>query len=779
MKKIDLHVHSKYSEHPSEWFLQRLGAAESYTEPDLIFNLAKQNGMDFVTITDHNRIEGSFLLKQKYPNEVITGIETTAYFPEDGCKVHILLFGINEKQYDTLQKLREDIYQLRDWIKSEKIAYSVSHPLYSVNGKLNLTHLEKLILLFDVFEGLNAGRASIHNEVWVDVLRNIDKNIIEQLYDKYKIEPFGEDSHIKAFTGGSDDHAGIFVGKGYTLVDANNAEGVLEKIRDKKISFAGKHNDFKSLAFTVYKVAYDFSRSKNGKVNPLMESIFESILRRKKSISFVNKVKIWHAKRKDRIAGFILTLIENLKKKNEKDKLEIFYEDITNISDTFIKELFESFEKNLKHADFLNLIKNTISSFAGIFLSVPFFSAFKHLHQDRDLLDTFRKKFKNNLTSDKKILWFTDTINDLNGVSITLSKIALEAYHKNKNLKIVTSLDEDDCSKFLPNLINLKHIYKFRLPYYEQYVLKIPSILKTLQQLQDFIPDEIYVSTPGPVGLIGLLMSKIFSVRCIGIFHTDFKRQAEKIVEDETLVTLLDNFVKWFYNSCDIIEVPSAEYINILKNEGFEENKLRLFKRGIDLDTFAFKPEGKKFIEEKFGIKEGLNLLYVGRISKDKNIDFILDVYKELIKSNSLINLIMVGDGPYLEELKNKYRSLNNIVFTGKIENKFLPYVYSASHIFLFPSTTDTFGMAVLEAQACGLPAIVSDKGGPKNIIIDGKTGFISEANNLSNWLEKTNVLLNMIQNNPSMYLQFREASRKNVEENYNLEEAIEKIFSY
>ena len=109
MSKADLHVHSKYSNHPSEWFLQRLGASESYTEPEFIYRSAKEKGMDFVTVTDHNRIEASLLLKEKYPNECFTGVESTAYFPEDGCKVHILIYGFDERKFAEIQGLRKNI----------------------------------------------------------------------------------------------------------------------------------------------------------------------------------------------------------------------------------------------------------------------------------------------------------------------------------------------------------------------------------------------------------------------------------------------------------------------------------------------------------------------------------------------------------------------------------------------------------------------------------------------------------------------------------------------
>ncbi len=99
MAKADLHVHSSYSARPSEWFLQRLGTRESYTDPETIYREALKQGMDFVTITDHNTIEGALILKERHPERVFTGVEATTYFPETGCKVHLLVYGFNEAQF--------------------------------------------------------------------------------------------------------------------------------------------------------------------------------------------------------------------------------------------------------------------------------------------------------------------------------------------------------------------------------------------------------------------------------------------------------------------------------------------------------------------------------------------------------------------------------------------------------------------------------------------------------------------------------------------------------
>ena len=150
-----MHVHSRFSDHPSEWILQKLGAAESYTDPEFIFQTAKQRGMTFVTITDHNRIEGSLSLKERYPGEVFTGVEATATFPEDGCDVHVLVYGLSQAEFAEIDRLRQDIYELRDYLKQRNLAHAVAHATFAVNGRLTLEHLEKLVLLFDHFEGIN------------------------------------------------------------------------------------------------------------------------------------------------------------------------------------------------------------------------------------------------------------------------------------------------------------------------------------------------------------------------------------------------------------------------------------------------------------------------------------------------------------------------------------------------------------------------------------------------------------------------------------------------
>jgi glycosyltransferase involved in cell wall biosynthesis len=787
MRKADLHVHSKYSDHPSEWFLQRLGASESYTEPDYIYNTMKEREMDFVTITDHNKIDGVLYLKEKYPHDVFMGVESTAYFPEDDCKIHVLIYGFDEKQFIEIQKYRRNIYELREYLKMENLAHSIAHATFSINGKLTLTHLEKLILLFDVFEGINGARCKVNNNTWSNILSYLTPEIIEELYKKYRITPFSKNSWIKGFTGGSDDHAGLFLGQTYTIADAQSLYGFLTHIKNKQTYPEGRHNNYKSLAFTIYKIANDFSKHKKEKItsssflSQLPEFIFERkdtglknkiSLKRLKSLSKKNGNKIY-----DLILEFV-DVLSNNKNMSLEDKLDITYSKIAEIADEFFKQLLKSLEKDIKNIDITNIIKNISASLMGIFLSVPFFSTLKVLRESRNLINDLVVKYGNGHFEDqKRILWFTDTISDLNGVSTTLRKIGHLAYEKNLNINLITSLQPEEIIDELPkNLINLPNIYSFPLPGYEKYIMNVPSVLKSLELIYQYDPDIIFISTPGPLGLLGLLSAYVLNIKSVGIYHSDYALQAHKIMKDEYIAHIVESYIKSFYSSMDEIRVPTKEYISILENRGIAPAKMKPFRRGVDVELFSPKPFSRSHFQTKYNIKDGFNLIYAGRISQDKELDFLVEVYRALIKKRDDINLIIAGDGPYLKEMKAKTKAFERIVFTNQIEHSTTPELYSSADLLVFPSTTDTFGMVVLEAQACGVPAVVSSIGGPKDIIVDYKTGLIAHAYVLHDWVDKIEFLMKMTETNAARYAKMKDESRQNVLRYYDWNKVIYEI---
>ena len=774
--KIDLHVHSKYSEHPSDWFLQRLGAAESYTDPEFIYQSLKEKGMNFVTITDHNRINGALILKDKHPNDVIVGVEVTTYFPEDHCKIHVLVYGLNEEQFQQIQKFRSNIYDLRDYLKKENLAHAVAHATYSVNKKLKLEHLEKLLLLFDVFEGINGGRSFINNNSWMNVLDNITPEMMEELEKKHNIQPFSDKPWQKGLIAGSDDHAGLFMGTTFTEANVDTIEEFLQAIRTKRTIPRGRHNNYQFLAFTVYKIALDFGKNKSNYFsNSFFSEVIDHIYNNKKTISLKNRLKLMQLRKKknradDAFRYNFAELVYSLQKDKDlhlENRLEIAFSKISDIVDSFFQVLFQSLEKDVTNANLIKIIRNISSSIPGIFITLPFYTTIHHMFDNRDLLIQVQKKFQcYSEKKQKKILWFTDTIEDLNGVSATLSKVYEISKKENYDIKIVSlhsSWEDDD------NYLNVPTLHTINLPYYEHLKLKFPSPLKAMEKIYQENPDEIIISTPGPIGLLGLLASRLLHIPSIGIYHTDFTMQTTEIKKDESLISLVHGFTHWFYQQLDKIYVPSVAYMDILEERGIVRSKMKIMPRGINFEHFYPMNFGRGQLIDQYNLKDGRILLYTGRISNDKNLSTVIEAFLDLVKMNPKLYFFLIGGGPYLGDFKEKYNH-KNIIFTGKIDRDKLPLYYSGADLFVFPSTTDTFGMSVLEAQACGLPALVSANGGPKEIIEHMYTGYVIKDLKKEVWKEYIENVLEMIEDNPKKYLKMRFDARENVKSKCNWE---------
>ncbi|MBN1290241.1 MAG: glycosyltransferase, partial [Candidatus Latescibacteria bacterium] len=664
MAKADLHVHSKFSNHPSEWFLQRIGASECYTDPEYIYQTAKKRGMSFVTITDHNSIDGALQMKEKHPEDFFIGMEATTYFPEDECKIHVLIYGLNESEFSDIQKYRTNIYDLRDYLKEKNLAHSVAHGIYSVNGKLIFDHLEKLILLFDIFEGINGGRNKLNNQPWAYALRNLTPVHIEKLANKHDIEPFSSTPWIKGFTGGSDDHAGLFMGQTYTNAEAQNIFGFLDNIRNKQSTCEGRYSNYQSLAFTIYKIAFEFSKTKSDKfsqsfVSQLTEHLFESSTKGLKNSLKLKTYKTFKGRGngKSTIQEMYWDLFDNITKNKEvpiEDKLDEFYDRLALISDEFSKIMLTSLENNLYQGDFHGLLKNISSSIPGIFLAIPFLSTLKHFYQSKNVANNINRQLGiETPKKSKKILWFTDTLTYMNGVSMTVRKIGWLSYLKGKDLNIVTSMPGETLNhEFPPNVINLPYFYEFKLPHYEHYLLRVPSFLQAIKKLYTYEPDEIYISTPGPVGLFGIIVARLLNAKSVCVFHTDFTKQAHEIIDDSSLENLIENYLKWFNSLVDEVQVPTNEYINILELRGYDTSKMILFRRGIDTLQFSHKKSGKKILRDRYNLPEGITLIYAGRISKDKNLEFLIETYNNIHIIYPDLNLIIAGDGPDLNSLK-------------------------------------------------------------------------------------------------------------------------------
>lgn len=786
MTRVDLHVHSKASKRPAEWFLKKIGARESYTHIDTIYASAKARGMDFVTVTDHNTIDGALQLVEKYPDNTFISVETTTYFPENNCKIHILIFDIQPDIFEQIEVIRHNIYLLRDFIKANNLAYSVAHGFYNINNRLTTETLEKLILLFDVFEGLNGARNRYYNETWQQILKSLTPERMKALSVKYKIAPISWDPWIKGFTGGSDDHAGLFIGQ--TATQSNccpSKTAYIQSIKDKKTSGIGRCNDFKSFAFSIYKICCDYS-SDDGKHTPggilsfINDVVFEDRQSRLKQWLTIRKIKNGKQIKDKRILKFfenIYTWSGN-KHLDMETKMAHIYHSMGMLLDEYFILLLKSFITDFTKGDMGRIFKNLISSLPAFFISVPFFSALRHLSQDKEVIAELKETYigRGDITK-KSVLWFTDTLTDLNGVSVTLGRFRREIIKRNLNICFVTCMAEKATPKNTDDhLLVLPLIYAHTPEFYASYTLNFPSLMASMEMIYQSRPDRIIVSTPGPVGIFGMIMAHMLGIECVCIYHTDFAAQAEYMFEDEALTGLIQSFVNRFYSFSNQVKVPTNEYIKILEQQAYPPEKMTLFKRGITVKPLKNLPSWKKAFKEQRQIKPGTCLLWAGRVSKDKNIQFLMDLYEKTLARIPDLNLILCGHGPDLDAFKNAYKSHERIHFMGFVENEALQDYYEIADIFVFPSTTDTFGMVILEAQAKGLWALVTDVGGPQEIIEHGKTGHVLSLSDMAAWINKIEQLDQLRSDSPRAFARMRATCQNRVRDTYPWDAALTDI---
>src|SRR5437762_11611762 len=214
MSRCDLHIHSRFSARSEEWLFRRFDFPDSYSDPRGLYRVAHDAGMDFVTITDHDTIEGNLEIAEL--EGTFISEEVTTHFPQDPCKIHLLVWGISGAQHAEIVAVRENIFDLQKYLQQQAVAHSVAHPLYSINGKLEAAHLERLILLFKHFEGINGLRDALLSVLARELLSGLTPRKIEELANRHDLQPTHAEPWQKIFTGGSDDHGGQFVAGAHT-----------------------------------------------------------------------------------------------------------------------------------------------------------------------------------------------------------------------------------------------------------------------------------------------------------------------------------------------------------------------------------------------------------------------------------------------------------------------------------------------------------------------------------------------------------------------------------
>jgi glycosyltransferase involved in cell wall biosynthesis len=231
----------------------------------------------------------------------------------------------------------------------------------------------------------------------------------------------------------------------------------------------------------------------------------------------------------------------------------------------------------------------------------------------------------------------------------------------------------------------------------------------------------------------------MLNLQTSGIYHTDFPQYIRILTEDSFLESVAWRYMHWFYGQLDTVFVNSEEYRQSWIKRGFDPAKLKILPRGLDTELFHPARRNSAFFE-KFGACNGeVRLIYVGRISREKDLDVLAAAYRRLRNEGLPVQLFVVGHGPYSEALA---KSLPEAFFTGYLRGTELATAYASADIFVFPSTTDTFGNVILEAQACGLPVVVSDSGGPKELVENYTNGLITKSHDVDDFTRAIRALV-------------------------------------
>lgn len=243
-------------------------------------------------------------------------------------------------------------------------------------------------------------------------------------------------------------------------------------------------------------------------------------------------------------------------------------------------------------------------------------------------------------------------------------------------------------------------------PSYPEIRLALGCGRKLRARLDAFQPDAIHIATEGPLGLAARAYCKRHKLPFTTSFHTRFAEYVQ--LRTGLPLGLGYAFLRWFHNGAERVMAATPGLVAELKQRGFRQPVL--WSRGVD--TALFRPRDKDFLEHDRPI-----LLYTGRVAVEKNIEAFLKLDLPGTK-------VVVGDGPQREELEQKYPGTR---FVGYQYGEALARFVAAADVFVFPSHTDTFGLVMLEALACGVPVAAFPVQGPNDVILDRRVGCLDE----------------------------------------------------
>lgn len=260
------------------------------------------------------------------------------------------------------------------------------------------------------------------------------------------------------------------------------------------------------------------------------------------------------------------------------------------------------------------------------------------------------------------------------------------------------------------------------IPYYREMRMYLPRLRALAHAVRADGARVIHLTTPGPMGLAARWVARRTGARLCGSFHTHLAEYTAMLSGSPAMGAAMNVYMRWLYGACSPVLVPSAATRALLGAGGWATGNLALWSRGVDTEVFD-PARRSEAMRERWRVSDRRPaVLYAGRLSREKGLGLISAISSALHAWRTPHRLIFVGDGPFRRELAE---ACPDAIFTGTLRPADVATAMASADVFLFPSTTDSLGNVVLEAQASGLPVVVSDQGGPQENMRAGRTGFV------------------------------------------------------
>ncbi len=681
-----MHVHSTASELSKLGVQRALGLPECATPPEEVYELAKRRGMDFVTITDHDTIDGA--LQIAHLPDVFISEELTVSFKGEPQVVHVLCYGIDGADHDWLQAHNDDVEECAGYLAERQLTAALAHPFYAVGAPLTARHRRRLAQLFSIWETRNGSRAK-------------ELNLPAFVY----IE-----THGGTAIGGTDDHAGIDIGRTYTETPwASTPEAFLAHVRAGAADTHGEQGSaakwaHAAMALTIRSLGGEADAADPGAVLKIVERVMREGDSRSGQVGSdlcdADALALLHGWLDAMELGIDAPTLLSMLQGDELSHGDL-QRRARRIHERRLGRVVGELIGSIDTGE-LDLMHHRRALFDACVPAIPYAAATAFLGREK-------LKLTRSEGDRPRVALIADGLSTMHGVTHTIDQIRERGVPGFEVDVIGTDPDVDR---------RLSSVAEIEVPFYPGLELGVPGLPAIVEAMSDGRYDIVHLCSPGPAGIGGWLLARVLSLPVLGSYHTELAGYTGVRSGSAQLQAMAGLAVAAFYGGCDVVLSPSPATDAGLNALGIDERRVGRWDRGVDLGRFdpAHRVDGL-FPGE-------VNVLYAGRLTTEKGVELLADAFAAARRQDPRLHLVLAGGGP--EEAMLCARLGEHATFLGWLSGDDLPRAYASADAFLFASQTDTFGQVIIEAQASGLPVAAVGLGGPASLIADGETGMLA-----------------------------------------------------